>query len=326
MADARRAVRKCLQRHKSSVPDGATFLIAVSGGADSLALAWAAAFELPRHGYHPLAVIVDHQLQEGSDDVAQRARAVVEEFGLEAEVVRVSVSGDGGVENAAREARYEALGTHANTHGAEGVMLAHTLDDQAETVLLGLARGSGPQSLSGMTEVNGMWWRPFLGLRRQSTEQVLRDIGVSWWDDPQNTDRIFLRPRIRHDVLPLLEEQLGPGVQVALARTADLLREDNDFLEGLAEEAVAAVATDDGLSVEALRELPPVIASRVIRSAVSSVTEEALSHVHTTAVMALITDWKGQGPIDVPGGTVRRVGSELVVTKTSPSSAAGETH
>lgn len=326
MADARRAVRECLQRYKSSVPDGATFLIAVSGGADSLALAWAAAFELPRHGYQPMAVIVDHQLQEGSDDVARAAKAVVEEFGLEAEVVRVSVSGDGGVENAARQARYEALETHANTHGAEGVMLAHTLDDQAETVLLGLARGSGPQSLSGMTEVNGMWWRPFLGLRRQSTEQVLGDIGVSWWDDPQNLDHNFLRPRIRHDVLPLLEEQLGPGVKEALVRTADLLREDNDFLESLAEEAVASVATDDGLSAEALRELPLVIGSRVIRTAVSSVTGEALSHAHTTAVMALVIDWRGQGPIDVPGGTVRRVGSELVVTKTSSSSAAGETH
>ncbi len=326
MADARRAVRECLQRHTSSVSNGATFLIAVSGGADSLALAWAAAFELPRQGHRVMAVIVDHQLQEGSDEVAQTAKATVEEFGLEAEVVRVSVSGDGGVENAAREARYEALKTHANTHGAEGVMLAHTLDDQAETVLLGLARGSGPQSLSGMAEENGMWWRPFLELRRQTTEQVLRDIGVSWWVDPQNTNRNFLRPRIRHDVLPLLEEALGPGVPEALARTADLLREDNDFLEGLAEEALAAVVTDDCLSTEALQELPPVIASRVIRTAVSSVTGEGLSHAHTMAVMALVTDWKGQGPIDVPGGTVRRVGSELLVTKTSSSSAAGETH
>jgi len=326
MADARRAVRECLQRHASLVSDDATFLIAVSGGADSLALAWAAAFELPRQGYRPMAVIVDHQLQEGSDDVAQTATVVVEGFGLEAEIVRVSVSGDGGVENAAREARYEALETHANSHGAEGVMLAHTLDDQAETVLLGLARGSGPQSLSGMAELNGMWWRPFLGLRRQTTEQVLRDIGVSWWVDPQNSDRNLLRPRIRHDVLPLLEEALGPGVPEALARTADLLREDNDFLEGLAEETVAIVANDDGLSTEALQELPPVIVSRVIRNAVSSITGERLSHAHTTAVIALVTDWKGQGPIDVPGGTVRRVGSELLVTKTSSSSAAGEMH
>ncbi len=326
MADARRAVRECLQRHASSVSDDATFLVAVSGGADSLALAWAAAFELPRHGYRPMAVIVDHQLQQGSDEVAQTAKAAVEEFGHEAEIVQVSVSGDGGVENAAREARYEALQAQASAHGAEGVMLAHTLDDQAETVLLGLTRGSGPQSLSGMAELNGMWWRPFLGLRRQTNEQVLRDIRVSWWVDPQNSDRNFLRPRVRHDVLPLLEEALGPGVPEALARTADLLREDNDFLEGLAEDAVAAVATDNGLGTEALKELPPVIVSRVIRSAVSSVTGEGLSHAHTTAVMALVTAWTGQGPIDVPGGTVRRVGSELLVTKTSSSSAAGEMH
>jgi tRNA(Ile)-lysidine synthase len=126
--------------------------------------------------------------------------------------------------------------------------------------------------------------------------------------------------------LPLLEEALGPGVPEALVRTADLLREDNDFLESLAEEAVASVATDDGLSAEALRELPPVIGSRVIRTAVSSVTGEGLSHAHTTAVMALVTAWKGQGPIDVPGGTVKRVGSELNVTKKKSSNAAGETN
>ncbi len=314
MADARRAVRECLQRHTSSVSDGATFLIAVSGGADSLALAWAAAFELPRHGYRPMAVIVDHQLQEGSDDVAQTAKVVVEGFGLEAEIVRVSVSGDGGVENAAREARYEALEGYASKHGAEGVMLAHTLDDQAETVLMGLTRGSGPQSLLGMAEVNGMWWRPFLRLRRQTTVGALQDIGVSWWDDPHNTNLAFLRPRIRSEVLPRLEEAVGPGVTQALARTAELMREDADYLDHQAVAAIPNVMVGSTLDAERLHELPRVIASRVVRRVIANATGEALSHSHTEQVMALLTAWKGQGPVNVPGGTVERSGSRLIVT------------
>ena len=314
MADARRAVRKCLQRHLDHIPDGALFLIAVSGGADSLALAWAGAWEIPQLGYRARAVIVDHQLQEDSADVAERARASVERFGLEADVVTVSVTGDGGLENAARDSRYAALTIHAETHGAHAVLLGHTLDDQAETVLLGLTRGSGPKSISGMRDVNGLWWRPFLSLRRSATEQVLQDIDVPWWSDPHNTDRVFVRPRIRHDVMPVLEDALGPGVAEALARTAELVREDADYLDQQAMEAMSAVVEGGSINVKLLHELPPVIASRVVRRVIAEVTGEGLSHTHTEQVMALVNAWKGQGPVDIPGGTVERRGSHLVIT------------
>ena len=314
MADARRAVRECLQRHAGDIPDGALFLIAVSGGADSLALAWASAWEIPKLGYRPRAVIVDHQLQEGSAEVAERARAAVESFGIEADVVTVSVTGDGGLENAARDARYQALQTHAETHGAHAVLLGHTLDDQAETVLLGLTRGSGPQSISGMRDVNGLWWRPFLSLRRSVTEKVLRDSGVPWWSDPHNTDRVFVRPRIRHDVMPVLEDASGPGVAEALARTAELVREDADYLDQQAMEAMSAVVEGGSINVKLLHELPPVIASRVVRRVIAEVTGEFLSHTHTEQVMALLNAWKGQGPVDIPGGTVERRDSHLVIT------------
>ncbi|CAI8371379.1 MAG: tRNA(Ile)-lysidine synthase [Cellulomonadaceae bacterium TMED98] len=307
-------MRECLQRHAGDIPDGALFLIAVSGGADSLALAWASAWEIPKLGYRPRAVIVDHQLQEGSAEVAERARAAVESFGLEADVVTVSVTGDGGLENAARDARYEALTIHAETHGAHAVLLGHTLDDQAETVLLGLTRGSGPQSISGMRDLNGLWWRPFLSFRRSATEQALRDSDVPWWADPHNTDRVFVRPRIRHDVMPVLEDALGPGVAEALARTAELVREDADYLDQQATEAMGSVRDGHSLNIERLQHLPPVIASRVVRRATLDITGEGLSHTHTEQVMALVNAWKGQGPVDIPGGTVERRDSHLVIT------------
>ena len=314
MADARRAVRECLHRHLDHISDNALFLIAVSGGADSLALAWASASEIPKLGYRARAVIIDHQLQEDSADVAERARATVESFGIEADVVTVSVTGDGGLENAARDIRYQALQTHAETHGAHAVLLGQTLDDQAETVLLGLTRGSGPQSISGMRDVNGLWWRPFLSLRRSATEQVLRDSDVSWWSDPHNTDRVFVRPRIRHDVMPVLEDALGPGVAEALARTAELVREDADYLDQQAMEAMSAVVEGGSINVKRLQHLPAVIASRVVRRAIVDITGEGLSHTHTEQVMALVNAWKGQGPVDIPGGTVERRDSHLVIT------------
>ena len=307
-------MRECLQRHAGDIPDDALFLVAVSGGADSLALAWATAWEIPKLGYTAQAVIVDHQLQKGSAGVAEQARATVKTFGLEADVITVSVTGDGGLESAARDSRYDALRAHANTHGALAVLLGHTLDDQAETVLLGLTRGSGPQSISGMREVHDLWWRPFLTLCRSSNEQVLRDIDVPWWSDPHNTDRAFVRPRIRHDVMPVLEEALGPGVAEALARTAELVRSDADYLDQQAVEAMRALRGGDTMDVQQLRGLPPVIASRMARRVIAEVTGEALSLTHTEQVMALVTTWKGQGPVDVPGGTVERRGSHLVIT------------
>ena len=241
-AAARRAVRGALR----DLAPGSLVLVACSGGADSLALAAATAFVAPRDGLRAGAVVVDHGLQDGSAEVAAVAAAQCRALGLDpVEVVRVVVSGRGGTEAAARDARYAALDAAAARTGAAAVLLGHTLDDQAESVLLGLARGSGARSLAGMGDVRGICRRPFLGMRRSGTEDVCTANGLTWWEDPTNgvsaegpagrtQAPLPLRSQVRARVLPVLEDVLGPGVARTLARTADLLREDADLLDELA--------------------------------------------------------------------------------------------
>lgn len=249
VADVRRAVTAAV----ADLPDGALVLVACSGGPDSLALAAATAFvadRTVRRGPRVLragAVVVDHALQPGSADVAARTAAVCRTLGLDPVVVeRVVVDAPGGPEAAARHARYAALDAVAARTGAVAVLLGHTLDDQAETVLLGLARGSGARSLAGMPPVRGVLRRPLLGLRRTDTVGACAALGLEPWDDPTNAgtaDDAPLRSRVRDRVLPLLERELGPGVAEALARTADQLREDADTLDPLAAALLTAALT-----------------------------------------------------------------------------------
>ena len=321
MADARRAVNDLLQRHQEGIPDGSHFILAVSGGADSMALAWSAEFVLPRHGYSCEAVIIDHGLQEGSAEIADTVTVRLEVLGLSARVITVTVGSEGGVEHAARTARYDALSSAARDTGAHAVLLGHTMDDQAETVLLGLARGSGPSSISGMAETSGLWWRPLLGLRREDTRQLCVDAGIEWWDDPHNTDERFLRPRVRHRVLEVMESELGPGVVEALARTADLVRADDDLLDALASERLAPYRTyldESHLPISALEGEPEPIATRMLRLALGTMGVVGLHRSHTDGVMALITDWHGQGPIDIPGVSVVRVDDQLRFRRKNP--------
>jgi len=321
MADARRAISSLLERHRDSIPEGSHFLLAVSGGADSMAVAWAAQFALPRHGYSCEAVIIDHGLQEGSAEIADTVTVRLEVLGLSARVITVTVGSEGGVEHAARTARYDALSSAARDTGAHAVLLGHTMDDQAETVLLGLARGSGPSSISGMADTSGLWWRPLLGLRREDTRQLCVDAGIEWWDDPHNTDERFLRPRVRHRVLEVMESELGPGVVEALARTADLVRADDDLLDALASERLAPYRTyldESHLPISALEGEPEPIATRMLRLALGTMGVVGLHRSHTDGVMALITDWHGQGPIDIPGVSVVRVDDQLRFRRKNP--------
>jgi len=307
IADTRRAVRAVL-------PADGLVLVALSGGPDSLALAAATAFEAAgRAG----AVIVDHGLQAGSAEVASQAATAARDLGLDPVlVVRVEVGADGGPEAAARAARYRALSEAAASAGASAVLLGHTLDDQAETVLLGLARGSGATSLQGMEQVSGLYRRPLLGIRRSVTEQACADAGLTPWNDPQNLDPAFTRVRVRNAVLPLLEAELGPGIAEALARTADQLREDASALDHFAEEIVEELAdiAEAGISlpVSALASNPPALRQRLIRLAVQGEFHLALSRQHTLEVARLVTDWHGQGPLDLPGLTVKREGGLIV--------------
>ncbi|MFM6974762.1 MAG: tRNA lysidine(34) synthetase TilS [Agromyces sp.] len=313
-ADVRRAVRAVLD----DVTEGALVLVALSGGSDSLALAAATAFEAPRAGRRAGAVIIDHGLQAESAAVADRAAAQAEQLGLSPVVVhRVVVADTGsGPEADAREARYRGLESVRVEHGAELVLLGHTADDQAETVLLGLARGAGAASLAGMPARFDSYARPLLELKRETLRQACTDEGLDWWEDPHNSDERFLRVRIREHILPMLERELGPGVADALVRTAMQLREDNDafteqieeFIEEIVEPAEAGIA----VSVRALEANPAAVRQRIIRYVVASEFGTSLSRTHTVEIARLVTDWHGQGPLQMPGFTVRRVQQLLV--------------
>jgi tRNA(Ile)-lysidine synthase len=297
-------------------------LVALSGGPDSLALAAATAFEAPRAGLRAGAVIVDHGLQEGSAAVAATASVQAAALGLDPVLIRTVEVGDsaanGGPENAARIARYDALADAAEQTGALAVLLGHTLDDQAETVLLGLARGSGATSIRGMERVSGLYRRPMLRLRRETTVQFCADSELIPWTDPQNSDPAFARVRVRTRVLPMLEAELGPGIAEALARTADTLREDNDALDHFAEEVAEELAdiAEAGISlpVRALASNPAALRQRLIRLAVKSEFHLSLSRAATLEVARLVTDWHGQGPLNLPGVRVERQGGLLVFT------------
>ena len=278
--------------------DDSRWCVALSGGPDSLALTVVAA------GVRPTtALIVDHGLQRGSDLVAATARDQALRLGcVAAEVISVEVGASGGPEAAARAARYAAL-QHAR--GDAPVLLGHTLDDQAETVLLGLGRGSGPRSIAGMRPYDPPWYRPLLGVRRAVTHAACAELGLTPWQDPHNSDGRFTRARLRAEVLPLLEDVLGGGVAQALARTATALREDTDTLDELAAQALTEVATDDGLDTARLAVLPEAIRRRVIRDWLLAGGASGLTDKQIRGVDTLVTAWRGQGGVAV-GSPLRR--------------------
>jgi tRNA(Ile)-lysidine synthase len=322
IADLRRAVRGLESWGSAASP---LALVALSGGPDSLALAAAVAFEAPRAGWRAGAVIVDHGLQEGSAAVAANAATQATALGLNPVVIRrveVGASGNG-PEAAARTARYSALTAVASETGAAMVLLGHTLDDQAETVLLGLARGSGAASLTGMAEQLGLFVRPLLGIRRATTVQACLDAGLTAWQDPHNALPKYSRVRVRTRVLPVLEEELGPGIAEALARTAAQLREDAEALDQFAEEMVEDLAeiADGGISlpVAALAANPAALRQRIIRLVVAGEFHISLTRAHTLEVARLVTHWHGQGPLDLPGVRVDRKTGLIVFTAMAPA-------
>jgi len=387
-----------------ALPPG-PWIVACSGGADSLALAWAAAFVGRRRGTTVRAIVIDHGLQANSDAVAssvaatlaalpagpvgaawsravdqagsasadRRATAGARSAGragsaawgpalaMSTTVVRVHVAADGpGPEASAREARYAAL--EASAEPGERVLLGHTLDDQAETVLLGLARGSGARSLAGMPPERGIVLRPLLGVTREATRAACAELGLTPWEDPHNADDRYARVRVRTRVLPTLERELGPGVREALARTAEQLRRDVDILDADARAALASALvttvswdadpsdaaashgrpTTDGAETSAsgtqptpdetdasasgqaetlncrwLAGLDPAIRDRVLYAWLSGRGASDVSATHVSAVVELVTQWRGQRGVDLPGVRITRRDGRLIADRRS---------
>ncbi|HVE99687.1 MAG TPA: tRNA lysidine(34) synthetase TilS [Mycobacteriales bacterium] len=296
----------------AATPGTGIVLAAVSGGADSLALLAALAWEGPRQQRAVGVVHVDHALQPGSAAQGERVAAQARRLGVtdvRIERAKPAARPTAGHEADARLARYDVLDAVARAGDVDAVFLGHTRDDQAEQVLLGLARGSGARSLAGMPAVRGAYRRPLLGLTHESLVSACREQGLDVWEDPSNQDLRLLRNRVRHRVLPLLEAELGPGIADALVRSADLLRSDADLLDTLAAAAYdecAGSGNEPGLSVPALAALPDALRTRVIRREVLSAgaPASAVSRRHVRAAESLVVRWRGQGPVSLPGGLV----------------------
>lgn len=307
-------VRLAVREEIGDLAAGDTVLVAASGGADSSALAAALLLETKDLAIKPVAVIVDHALQPNSADVAQEAKRQLSKIGyVNIEIRRINFEITDGVEASARRARYAALNEIATALDARAIFLGHTKDDQAETVLLGLARGSGTRSLAGMARRIDKYRRPLLGITRADTESACEEIGMKFWRDPHNQSMEFARVRVREKVLPMMETEIGPGIADALVRSAKLLRDDADALDDWAEEVIDELDPTE-LDIATLIDLPRAIRTRVIRRAIylAGAPAGSLSAEHIEPVEALVTAWKGQGAVSLPGGvTATRISGRL---------------
>ena len=307
-------IRSAVRSELSKCSAGDVLIVACSGGADSLALSYAVSKEAEKLALQVVGVTIDHQLQEYSHAQAERVVVQFQSMGIQTtEIIPVTVDVVDGMEASARRVRYQALGVTSEKYRASKIFLGHTRDDQAETVLLGLARGSGTRSLSGMAPEMGKYVRPLLGITREQTLLACKEVKLEPWDDPHNQDRQYLRVRVRLDALPTLERTIGPGVSAALARSAGLLRDDADALdEWAAREYDQLDSTSMDLSV--LANLPRAVRSRLIRAGIyaSGAPQGSVTADHVGAVESLVTSWHGQGEVSLPGGVkARRISGRL---------------
>jgi tRNA(Ile)-lysidine synthase len=314
MTDAIVAIRNAVKPFLAQLEAGDNVLVAVSGGADSLALAAAVLKESQEFAITPIAVTIDHQLQSGSGEQAEKVESQLKEMGYGKVISKkVVVTTESGLEAGARDARYQALSSCASQEKATKVFLGHTRDDQAETVLLGLARGSGTRSLSGMAAENGIYIRPLLNITRDQTLAACKELGIQPWSDPHNGNTEFSRVKVRLEVLPVMEEKLGPGIAAALSRSASILRDDADALDEIAQIEISGSDLAN-LDCEHLATLARAIRSRVLRAAIyaAGAPSGSITADHLAGVEALVTSWRGQGAISLPGGVkVERISGRL---------------
>jgi tRNA(Ile)-lysidine synthase len=312
--EIRHAVREVLASHTKP---GQKLLIAVSGGADSLALVSAALFEAKKLELQVATVTIDHGLQKASARVTEQTLEKLHQIGItEAWSKKVKVGSRGGPEAAARDARYKALESVRIQSQSDFIVLGHTANDQAETVLLGLTRGSGAKSLSGMSARSDRLLRPILSIERKTTEQFCKDERISPWQDPQNKDLKFLRVRMRRVILPFLEKQLGKGIFGNLIRTSSQLQEDDQYLSSISDKAFKKLAKTSSRTVTldqpGLAKLSAAVRNRVIKSAIDYFEVDS-SRAHVLAVVDLVLNWHGQKPLALPGVRVERKGKIITL-------------
>jgi tRNA(Ile)-lysidine synthase len=302
------AIRHSFKKYLADISPGEVVQVGCSGGADSMALTFALHQEALNLKFDLIPVVVDHGLQAGSADIAEDTKQKIRSWGIEEIFLgRAQVTLTDGLEASARRARYQIFQQAIDTFPTRKFFLAHTLNDQAESVLLGLARGSGARSLSGMADINGVFVRPLLTISRTTTEQACGEVGIEYWVDPHNSNEEFTRVRARKNILPLMERNLGPGITQALAKSARLLREDDQALESWASQI-------SNLEIELLAAIPKAVRARVLRRVIyeAGAPFGSLSAEHIEPVEALISDWHGQGEVSLPGGVkVARISGRL---------------
>jgi len=300
-----------------ATPRGETIVVGLSGGADSVALTDALAALRRRHGFRLVAAHLDHGLRPGSADDAAFCSAFCERLdvpfrGGTANVRARAERERGGIEQAARRERYAFLRRVRDDDGGRLIAVAHTLDDQAETLLLRLVRGAGASGLAGMSVRSDDLWRPLLGLRRVHVLEHLRARGLGWREDPSNADPVHLRNRVRHELLPYLEQRFNPRISEALARTSALLSQEALYIEREAAELLVAIGRPEGAALvldrASLARAPAAVGRAAVRLALTATGGLAgvgAGHVERVLKLARAAAPSGRR-IPIPGGREAR--------------------
>ena len=294
-------------RSRIRVPEGKSFLIGLSGGADSVALTMMLLPEIRKGTMRATAVHVNHGLRSTeSDEDECFVRDLCSGIGIDCRVYRADLAGRHD-EAAAREARYAFYRRALRETGADALLLAHNADDQAETFLMRLMRGSGPDGLQCMAEeqeTDGICiFRPMLELGRDEIRNALRHDGIAWREDSSNQNKAYLRNRIRMELVPLMEE-IVPGAVRHICTAAGLIRNDNEALQDAAREIIAAAAKGNLLGTDELENAPEAIRSRALRmwwrANGPKLDEHELSSDQTRQLTELLKSERGR--VNLPGG------------------------
>jgi tRNA(Ile)-lysidine synthase len=319
-------VRRTILEHRMIGTDDRV-VVAVSGGADSTALAHVLARLAPGMGARVVGLAhLNHQLRPSADEDQAFCRGLAETLGVPFEAGRADIPGEAqrlrtSIEDAARQVRYAFLTEAVGRLGGTRIGVGHTRNDQAETLILRLLRGAGPAGLAGIHPVAGAVVRPFLDVTRTEVERFLTDEGIVWREDPTNRDVTIPRNWIRHELLPRLSEQTGAGVVDVLARQAALFRDDAACLEAQATEiAHRLVLSVDGqraVDARALAEVPPALRGRLVLGVLREQSGgRYIGFAHVEAVLGLLDPSSGgigsRPAVDLPGQRVEREGDRLV--------------